>query len=120
MLSPELKSGQVVIRGNLAAHKGERVRRLIEARGCELSYLPPYSPDLNPIEEAFSKVKDRLRRARVRTRATLLEALGAGAFQRSMLETPEASSSIAATEQRSHPYHKHRQAPDGVSGSSRL
>ena len=42
---------------NLSAHKGERVRKLIEGRGCELLYLPPYSPDLNPIEEAFSKIK---------------------------------------------------------------
>jgi transposase len=42
---------------NLGAHKGERVRELIEARGCKLLYLPPYSPDFNPIEEAFSKIK---------------------------------------------------------------
>ena len=42
---------------NLSAHKRERVRELIEGRGCELLYLPPYSPDLNPIEEAFSKIK---------------------------------------------------------------
>jgi transposase len=77
LLSLELESGQVVVMDNLSAHKGERVRRLIEARGCELMYLPPYSPDLNPIEEAFSKVKARLRRAAPRTHATLLEALAA-------------------------------------------
>ncbi len=61
---------------NLAAHKGERVRQLIEARGCKLLYLLPYSPDLNPIEEAFSKVKTLLRRAGVRSQESLVEALG--------------------------------------------
>jgi transposase len=61
---------------NLLAHKGRRVRKLIEARGCELLYLPPYSPDLNPIEEAFSKIKALLRRAGARTRETLVEATG--------------------------------------------
>ena len=48
---------QVVVMDNLSAHRGERVRKLIEHRGCELLYLPPYSPDLNPFEKAFSKVK---------------------------------------------------------------
>ena len=62
---------------NLLAHKGERVRELIEEQGCELLYLPPYSPDLNPIEEAFAKIKALLRRAAARTRETLIEALGA-------------------------------------------
>ncbi len=61
---------------NLGAHKGERVRELIEQRGCELLFLPPYSPDLNPIEEAFSKVKGLLRRAGARTRKVLIEAMG--------------------------------------------
>ena len=56
-LAPELKEGQVVVMDNLAAHKPDRVRELIEGRGCELVYLPPYSPDYNPIEEAFSKIK---------------------------------------------------------------
>ncbi len=58
-------------------HTGEKVRELIEKRGCKLLYLPPYSPDLNPVEEAFSKVKALLRRAGARTREALLEALGA-------------------------------------------
>ncbi len=62
---------------NLSSHKGEKVRELIEARGCELIYLPPCSPDLNPIEEAFSKIKGLLRRAAARTREALIEALGA-------------------------------------------
>jgi transposase len=54
-----------------------RVRELIEGRGCELIYLPPYSPDLNPIEEAFSKMKNLLRKAEARGREALLEAIGA-------------------------------------------
>ena len=61
---------------NLPAHKPARVRERIEERGCELLYLPSYSPDLNPIEEAFSKVKDMLRRAGARTKEALLEVLG--------------------------------------------
>jgi len=75
-LAPTLRPGQVVIMDNLGAHKGERVRKLIEARGCELLYLPPYSPDLNPIEEAFSKIKGVLRQIRARTRGALVEAMG--------------------------------------------
>ena len=76
VLAPILKPGQIVVMDNLAAHKGERVRELIEQRGCELVYLPPYSPDFNPIEQAFSKVKDLMRRAEARTREALIEAMG--------------------------------------------
>lgn len=76
MLLPTLRAGQVIVMDNLSAHKGERVRELIEERGCELLYLPPYSPDLNPIEEAFSKVKGLLRKACARTRDALVEAMG--------------------------------------------
>jgi transposase len=61
---------------NLSAHKRERVRELIEGRGCELLYLPPYSPDYNPIEEAFSKIKEPLRRTEARAREALVEAMG--------------------------------------------
>jgi len=61
---------------NLSAHKGGRVKEIIEGRGCELIYLPPYSPDFNPIEQAFSKVKGLLRRAEARTRESLIEAMG--------------------------------------------
>jgi hypothetical protein len=68
VLSPALRVGQVIVLDNLGAHKGEKVRKLIEGRGCEVIYLPPYSPDLNPIEEAFSKVKGLLRRAEAHTR----------------------------------------------------
>ena len=61
---------------NLWAHRPKRVRELIERRGCELLYLPPYSPDLNPIEEAFSKVKLILREIAARTKEALIEAMG--------------------------------------------
>jgi transposase len=54
ILAPSLKPGQVVVMDNLPSHKSERVRELIEEKGCELIYLPPYSLDFNPIEEAFA------------------------------------------------------------------
>jgi transposase len=76
LVAPTLRRGQVVVMDNLSAHKGERVRELIEERGCELIYLPPYSPDLNPIEEAFSKIKRLVRKAEARTREALVEAIG--------------------------------------------
>ena len=75
-LVPTLRPGQVVVMDNLTAHKGERVRKLIAERGCELLYLPPYSPDFNPIEQAFSKLKGLLRRAEARTREALVGAMG--------------------------------------------
>jgi transposase len=71
-----LREKQIVVMDNLSAHKGERVRRLIEDRGCTLLYLPPYSPDLNPIEEAFSKIKRLLRVIGARTTEALVEAIG--------------------------------------------
>jgi transposase len=67
LLAPSLRKGQVVVADNLRAHHTAAVRAAIEARGAELRPLPAYSPDLNPIEEAFSKVKQSLRRARART-----------------------------------------------------
>src|SRR5918997_986616 len=76
MLGPALRPGQIVVMDNLSSHKGERVRELIEERGCKLLYLPPYSPDLNPIEEALSKIKHILRKIAVRTKETLIEAIG--------------------------------------------
>jgi transposase len=75
-LVPSLRRGQVVVMDNLSAHKGDRVRELIEGTGCELLYLPPYSPDFNPIEEAFSKVKGLMRKAQARSRKALVEAMG--------------------------------------------
>jgi transposase len=76
VLLPTLKRGQVIVMDNLSAHKGERVRELIEAKGCELIYLPPYSPDYNPIEQAFSKLKSYLRAACARSQDTLMEVIG--------------------------------------------
>src|SRR5215216_6359557 len=75
-LAPVLKEGQSVVMDNLSAHKGKKVRQLVEARGCRLLFLPPYSPDLHPIEEAFSKMKASLRRARARSRKALVGAIG--------------------------------------------
>ena len=67
----------MVVMDNLSAHKGGRVKEIVEGVGCELLYLPPYSPDLNPIEQAFAKVKGLLRGAGARTREALIEAMGA-------------------------------------------
>ena len=76
VLAPTLREGQIVVMDNLSAHKGERVRELIEGRGCALLYLPSYSPDLNPIEEAFGKMKALIRKVEARSREALLEAIG--------------------------------------------
>jgi transposase len=76
LLAPSLKPGQVVVMDNLSSHKGGRVSELIEQRGCELVYLPPYSPDFNPIEEAFAKVKGLVRTFEGRTHEALVEAIG--------------------------------------------
>ncbi len=74
-LAPALPPGKVVVLDNLSAHKSPRVRALIEARGCTVWFLPAYSPDLSPIEEAFSKLKAVLRRAQARTRVALHQAI---------------------------------------------
>ena len=76
LLAPALRAGQVVVMDNLGAHRPKRIRDLIEGRGCELLYLPSYSPDLNPIEEALSKIKHILRKTGARTKKALIEALG--------------------------------------------
>lgn len=75
VLAPSLRPGQVVVLDNLSVHKGERVRQAIEAKGCQVLFLPAYSPDLTPIEEAFSKLKAWLRRLGARTRKALEEAI---------------------------------------------
>jgi transposase len=77
VLAPGLREGQVVVMDNLGAHRPKRVRELIEGRGCELLYLPSYSPDYNPIEEAFAKIKNLLGRAGTRYKEALIEAIGA-------------------------------------------
>jgi len=66
-LIPELEPGSIVVIDNLGSHKGSRVRKLLRAAGIKLFFLPPYSPDLNPIEQVFSKLKRLLRKANERT-----------------------------------------------------
>jgi transposase len=80
MLAPALRPGHIVVMDNLAAHKVDGVRQAIEARGATLLYLPPYSPDLNPIENAFAKMKAHVRKAAARTIETL-EAAAAQALK---------------------------------------
>ena len=75
-LLPTLRPGQIVILDNLAVHKSPRARRLIEEAGCELCFLPSYSPDFNPIELAFAKIKQRLRGKAERTFPGLVSATG--------------------------------------------
>jgi transposase len=75
-LAPTLRPGQIVVLDNLSVHKAERVRQAIEARGCQLLFLPPYSPDFTPIEQAFSKIKAILRGLGARTKEALQEAVG--------------------------------------------
>lgn len=76
VLIPWLRPGKIVILDNLAAHTRSRIRTLIEAAGCTLRFLPAYSPDFNPIEWAFSKLKGDLRRQMARTHEALLSAIG--------------------------------------------
>jgi transposase len=75
VLVPELKTGDIIIMDNLPAHKVRGVRQAIEAAGASLIYLPPYSPDLNPIEKAFAKLKAILRKAAARTLDGLWDAI---------------------------------------------
>jgi transposase len=75
VLVPILNPGDVVILDNLAAHKSEQVERLIRSKGAHLLFLPAYSPDLSPIEQAFSKIKQALRRAKAKTLDALIEAI---------------------------------------------
>ncbi len=76
VLVPELRPGEVVVMDNLSSHKGLAVRRAIEAAGASLLYLPPYSPDFNPIENAFAKLKALLRKAAERTVGALWDRIG--------------------------------------------
>jgi transposase len=75
-LAPALRPGDIVIMDNLSSHKGLRVRELIEAAGASMRYLPPYSPDFNPIEKAFAKLKAFLRKAAERTVEGLWSGIG--------------------------------------------
>jgi transposase len=76
MLLPALGKAEVVVMDNLSVHKSERVREMIEGTGASLLYLPPYSPEFNPIEEAFSKIKNLVRKAGARVREALVDAVG--------------------------------------------
>jgi transposase len=76
-LVPTLVAGEIVVMDNLSVHKDKRVRPLIEGAGCTLAYLPAYSPDMTPIEQAFSKIKEYLRRVGARSREALGEAITA-------------------------------------------
>jgi transposase len=78
ILLPALRPGQVVLWDNLGVHKHVALRQLIEARGCQVRFLPPYSPDFSPIEHAFGKLKPSLRQAGARTRPALEDAIAAG------------------------------------------
>lgn len=75
-LAPTLKPGDIVVMDNLPAHKRDRIREIIHAAGAELRYLPPYSPDLNPIEQAFAKLKAHLRKAQERSLDGLWQRIG--------------------------------------------
>jgi len=75
LLAPKLRRGDIVVMDNLSSHKHDVIRTLIEARGATVEYLPPYSPDLNPIEKCWSKVKTWLRNAKARTFDELIDAL---------------------------------------------
>ena len=75
-LAPTLAPGDIVVADNLGSHKVAGVREAIEARGASLLFLPPYSPDLNPIEQVFAKLKTLLRRAQPRTRERLWNSIG--------------------------------------------
>jgi len=76
VLVPSLRPGDIVILDNLGSHKGKAARDAIEQAGAELRFLPPYSPDLNPIEQVFAKLKTLLRRAAPRTRQSLWKRIG--------------------------------------------
>lgn len=76
ILAPTLAPGDIVVMDNLGSHKVAGVRETIEAAGARLLYLPPYSPDLNPIELSFAKLKAMIRKAAARTRETLWNAIG--------------------------------------------
>src|SRR5262249_4137257 len=78
VLLPTLRPGQIVIMDNLSSHKTPTIERLIQQAGCQLMYLPAYSPDMSPIEEAFSKLKAFLRRCRCQTIPDLIQAITKG------------------------------------------
>jgi len=119
VLLPTLKEGQVVVMDNLSSHKGRRVRELIEGEGCELIYLPSYSPDFNPIESRpfLSSRATSGKRALVATRCSWR--LLAMPCVRSALRMPRASSTIVATVRWFNLYDSRSRSPGAVSGRTR-
>ncbi|MBV9454354.1 MAG: transposase [Rubrobacter sp.] len=97
---------------SVSVHKSHSVRELIEAQGCELWFLPPYSPDLNPIQEAFSKAKGSLREAKARTLQTLFEATAKALRAWFVQGMPAASSGTASTSCRELADYEKRVPPD--------
>lgn len=76
VLAPTLQPGDIVVMDNLGSHKSDAVRDILKKRGARLAFLPPYSPDLNPIEQVFSKLKRLLRKAEARTVDTVCDKIG--------------------------------------------
>jgi len=99
-LAPSLTEGQVVVMDNLGAHRPKRIRELIEARGAELVFLLSYSADLNPIEQAFSKIKNILRKLGARTQEVLCWRRWRRRFLRSLLLMPPGGLTTAVTRSR--------------------
>jgi len=97
ILAPSLIEGQIVIMDNLAAHKSAKVVDLIQAKGCQLLFLPGYSPDFSPIEEAFSKLKTYLCREGARTREALQEAICQALLTVTAQDAASAGSAIVVT-----------------------
>lgn len=118
-LCPTLKRGQIVVMDNPQVHKMRRVRELIEERGCSLVFLPSYSPDFNPIEEAFSKIKTLLRKAKARSFEALVEASGEALSAVTRQDAHGASSPIAVTGRRWRVQYENRSKWDATGSISR-
>ena len=97
VLAPSLEEGQIVVMDNLGAHRPKRIGELIEQRSCELLYLPAYSPNYNPIQKAFSKIKNLLRKAAARSKEALVVAMVA-ALSAVNPKDARAASSMPATD----------------------
>ncbi len=113
LLVPALREGEVVVMDNLSVHKSERVREMIEGAGAQVLYLPPYSPDFNPIEEAFSKIKNLLRKAGAAS-TKLSSWRSERRSPRSARRMRRHSSSIAATVRRFNYYDRRCSTDDSV------
>jgi transposase len=117
LVCPVLERGKIVVMDNLSVHRGAWVRELIEERGASVVLVPPYSLDYNPIEEAFSKIKHSLRKAKARTLDALFEATHQRS-RRSARRTPAASSPTAATAYGGHRRYENRSRSRDFCGCS--